>query len=409
MSKKPLIVFVDDEPQNLVVFEAAMPPEWEVIVFDSPLRALDQITKLEPWIVASDQRMPGMTGVSFLEIVKRTNPKAKRILITGYSEEDLIIDSVRKAAVHDYVRKPWDVDDLCHRMESMIETYRLESELIEKTALIEKQLIEMKALAGDLEKAKLEEETLRRELEAWAPPFILTAIKDPSIRFPLRRDLAMITFDIIDSSKLHGCLIGDKPARTLILKEFSELVIKHGGLRESHAGDSAYAHFGLVPGFGKPEESALAVATEFRTSLRSFALKTGIEIECGIALHSEKDILINLHEAEIMTASGLIKQKSFDSSSPGVDLLHRIEKLVHDLPGSNIIMTEAFVNSLSVSVFRLFDIGNISLKGQSKPCHLFLKAGDKVTTEALDAFTKSLGVVQSTLDVSFNDQTKLIA
>ena len=390
MSNKPILVYVDDEPQNLVVFEAAMPAEWEVLVFDNPLKALEQMTKIDPWVVASDQRMPGMTGVSFLEIIKRTNPRAKRALITGYSEEDLIIDSVRKAGVHDYVRKPWDVDDLCHRMQSLVDTYRLEMELHEKNQQIERQLQEVVALTKDLEKAKSAEESLRKELEAWAPPFIVSALQDPKTQFPMTKDLAMITFDIIGSSKLHGLTVADRPVRSIIIKEFSELVIKHGGLRESHSGDSAYAHFGLVPGFGKPEESAFAVATEFRTFLRTFSVKNNIQIECGIALHSEKDVPLLLHTAEILTTTGVVVQKSFDSSSLGVDLLHRIEKMVHTLPGSNIILTEDFLRALNTKIIGLIEIGACKLKGQPNACLLHLKTGDQVTEQDVINFKRNL-------------------
>lgn len=386
MSSKPVVIYVDDEPHNLTVFEAAMPEDWQVIVFDNPLQALEQLTQIDPWLVVSDQRMPGMVGVKFLEIVKKTNPLAKRALVTGYSEEDLIIESVRKAGVHDYIRKPWDVDDLCHRMKSLIDTYQLESELREKTALIEKQVQDLMTITKDLQNAKSEEERLRKELEAWAPPFILGALKDPSVKFPLKKNLALITYDIVGSSALHELTVGGKSVRSLILKEFSELVIKHGGLRESHSGDSAYAHFGLIPGVEKPEEAALAVANEFRMALRTLSVKNDLEVECGIGLHLAEEVPIQVHTAEILTPSGIIVQKSFDSSSPGVDLVHRIEKLSHELPGSNIIMTESFAKTLSVKVSGLTDVGEFNFKGQKEPCRLFMKLSDKVSNEILNLF-----------------------
>ena len=43
MSTRPLIMFVDDEPHNLAVFEAAMPEGWDIRVFESPLTAIEQV------------------------------------------------------------------------------------------------------------------------------------------------------------------------------------------------------------------------------------------------------------------------------------------------------------------------------------------------------------------------------
>jgi CheY-like chemotaxis protein/class 3 adenylate cyclase len=375
---KPLVIYVDDEPHNLTVFEAAMPEDWQILVFDSPLKALDAMTKLNPWVIVSDQRMPGMVGVNFLEIAKKTHPQAKRVLVTGYSEEDLIVDSIRKAGVHEYIRKPWDVDDLCHRITQVVETYRLETDLSQKTSQLESK-------CKELEQAKQAEETLRKELEAWAPPFILTALQNPDIQFPLTRDLALVTFDIIESSKIHNIEVEGKAVRNLILKEFSEIVIKHGGYRESHSGDSAYAHFGMIEGSARPVESAMAVASEFRTYLRNFGLKYGVVVECGVGLHIAKDAKVHVHKAEFQTPAGRIIQKSFDSTSPDVDLVHRMEKLSHRLPGSNVVMSEQFFKALGNATGGIIDIGEFEMKGQAEPCRIYLKASDRVKAEHLES------------------------
>lgn len=384
----PILIYVDDEPHNLTVFEAAMPSDWKVHVYDNPLKALDDLTKLNPWVIVSDQRMPGMSGVNFLEIVKRTHPHAKRVLVTGYSEEDLIIDSVRKAGVHDYIRKPWDVDDLCHRIGQIVETFRLETSVNEKNQLLQKQFSDMETLTTKLKEAKENSDRLLNELEAWAPPFLLKALRDPSIQFPLQRDLALITFDIIDSSKIHDLYVEGNSVRSIVLKEFSESVIKHGGLRESHSGDSAYAHFGLLPETKKPAESALAVASEFRTFLRNFSLKNNIEIECGIGLHLAKGAYINIHTAEFESPTGKVIQKSFDSSSPDVDLVHRMEKMTHSLPGSNIIISDEFLSILEGKLPGTKELGNYLFKGQKNHCRLYLKASDKVTESDMAEFLK---------------------
>lgn len=380
---KPLIIYVDDEPMNLTVFEAAMPEEWEVQVFESPLQALDALTKLNPCIVVSDQKMPGMVGVNFLEIVKRTHPSSKRVIATGYSEEDLVVDSIRKAGVHDYIKKPWDVEDLVHRLKSVMDTYNLEKELFEKNDLLERQNKELQKITEDLRVAKSVEEQARKELEAWAPPFVLSAIQSNSLQFPMKRDLALICFDIINSSETHDITIDGASVRSVILKGFSESVLRQGGWRESHAGDSAYAHFGMLESTSNPVESALATATEFRSFLRALNLKHGLKIECGIGLHLAKDVSINLHEIEIQTLRGTIKQKSFDSTSPDVDLVHRLEGFTHQLPGSNVAISETFAKAIIDKLPQAKDLGSFQLKGQKSLTKIYLKASDQVTEDQI--------------------------
>lgn len=382
---KPIIMFVDDEPHNLTVFEAAMTSDWTILTFDSPLKALDEITKVSPWVVVSDQRMPGMVGVSFLELIKRMCPDAKRVLVTGFSEEDLVVDSIRKAQVHDYIRKPWDVDDLDHRMKKMVEAYQLESELRNKTAQLETQNKELIDLTSELRKSKDKEEALRKELEAWAPPYILKSLNEGTLTFPLKRDLTMITFDIINSSKLHGMEIKGRSVRSHILHAFSEAVIKHGGWRESHSGDSAYAHFGGIQKIDRPAEAAYAVASEFRVFLRNFCQQNNIEVECGIGLHVGRECLIHVHSIECTHDGHLIKQKSFDSSSSDVDLVHRIEKLTHSLPGSNVAMTDEFLKTLSQQPAGVIDIGDHQFKGQKGPSKIWLKVSDRVNPSEISS------------------------
>ena len=385
---KPVFVYVDDEPHNLTVFEAALPVEWDIHVFDNPLKAIEFCNGKEIWCVVSDQRMPSMMGVNFLEIIKKTNPFAQRALVTGYSDEDLIIESVRKAQVHDYIRKPWDVDDLEHRMRKLAETYAIENELRASNLALEKKNKELESLANDLRISQGKEEALRRELEAWAPPFVLPALTQAGLTFPLKKDLAIITFDIIGSSALHDLVVAGKPARSAILKAFSEIVIKHGGWRESSSGDSAYAHFGLFKEVDKPCDSSYAVASEFRVFLRNFNNQHGTQIESGIGLHFAKECLVEIHEVEIHSPFGKVIHKSFDSTSIEIDPLHRIEKLAHQLAGSNIVLTEEFVQNLSAQPFGLRPLGFATLKGQKKPSNLFLRASDMVTPEALLEFEK---------------------
>jgi FixJ family two-component response regulator/class 3 adenylate cyclase len=349
-SSPPILLYVDDEPHNLVVFEAAMPEDWQVRTFTSAAQALEKIDSIRPQVIVSDQRMPGMTGVQFLEIAKKIVPHAVRIIVTGYSDEDLIVESVRKAQIFDYIRKPWDVDDLIASITRSFDLHRAENqsrELILELQKREQSLREshqqLEATLKDLQLSKHREAEFRSELECWVPPAILQQIHERKLNDLKFQDLALLVFDLISSSRLHGLEFQGLPIRSQVIQLFTESVLRHGGWRESHSGDSAYAHFGLSDNLPAAASAALAAANEFRVGLRSLSSRSGIPLECGIGLHIALACPIHIHETHLRTARGPVTQKSFDTSSRDVDLVHRIEKLMHSLPGTNIVATQSFV------------------------------------------------------------------
>ena len=74
------------------------------------LDTLEQVkTRQEPVaLLLSDQRMPGMTGVDFLERAMVIYPEARRVLLTAYADTEVAIRAINTARIHYYLTKPWD-------------------------------------------------------------------------------------------------------------------------------------------------------------------------------------------------------------------------------------------------------------------------------------------------------------
>ncbi|MCD4677781.1 MAG: response regulator [Desulfobacula sp.] len=83
-----------------------------------------ETTQAPFFLIMSDQRMPGMSGSEFLEKSILLSPESRRMLITGYSNFDTIIDAVNKGEIHQYISKPWDNDDLLLRIMGELEIYK---------------------------------------------------------------------------------------------------------------------------------------------------------------------------------------------------------------------------------------------------------------------------------------------
>src|SRR5690606_39550583 len=112
MEKKISVLYVDDEPNNLVSFKATFRLKYDVHTAISGAEAIRLIKKMPIEIIITDQRMPEMTGVEFLEKVIDINAEPMRILLTGYTDMGAVIDAVNKGKIFHYLTKPWNESEL---------------------------------------------------------------------------------------------------------------------------------------------------------------------------------------------------------------------------------------------------------------------------------------------------------
>jgi response regulator RpfG family c-di-GMP phosphodiesterase len=102
-------------------------------------------------LIISDQKMPGMNGAQFLEKAKKIFPRAIRILLTGYSDMDAIVDAVNKGEIHKYLTKPWNDEDLLLQVRQSLEQYELVVENRRLLALTGRQNAKLRDLNKHLE------------------------------------------------------------------------------------------------------------------------------------------------------------------------------------------------------------------------------------------------------------------
>ena len=123
--KKYNILFIDDEPNNLVVFKNSFFRYYNIITADSGEKGLRILEENDIHLVITDQKMPGMTGVQFLEKVVEKYPSILRMIITAYSDIEVIIQAINKCGIYQYVLKPWDSRDLKNNIDNALKSYQL--------------------------------------------------------------------------------------------------------------------------------------------------------------------------------------------------------------------------------------------------------------------------------------------
>lgn len=128
MEDKIRILYIDDEKNNLTAFKATFRPYFKIFIAESAEegRKILEAEKIE--IIITDQRMPVMTGVEFLSSIIEAHPDPIRILLTGYSDLQAVIDAVNKGHIYQYISKPWEEQHLKIIIEKAYEVYRLKME-----------------------------------------------------------------------------------------------------------------------------------------------------------------------------------------------------------------------------------------------------------------------------------------
>jgi thioredoxin reductase (NADPH) len=121
MASKPIIWTIDDDPDVLRSIERDLRSQYgakyRIMRAESGEKALDALRQLvlrgDPVaLFLVDHRMPGMTGVQFLEAAKDIYPDAKRALLTAYADTDAAIQAINEVKVDYYLMKPWDPPEL---------------------------------------------------------------------------------------------------------------------------------------------------------------------------------------------------------------------------------------------------------------------------------------------------------
>jgi len=123
------ILYVDDEENNLISFKATFRMKYKIYTAISGADAIEILEKFPVHVIITDQRMPNMTGVEFLEKAIEKFADPIRILLTGFTDMNAVVDAINKGKIFHYLTKPWNEEELDRTIERAYEIY-LEKEKI---------------------------------------------------------------------------------------------------------------------------------------------------------------------------------------------------------------------------------------------------------------------------------------
>jgi signal transduction histidine kinase len=131
------ILYIDDEVNNLLAFQASFRRLYEIYTADNVAEGMNILNQKDIQVIIADQRMPKITGVEFFNIVRKAHPHPIRILLTGYTDLESIIDAINKGEIFRYIKKPWDDMELMTSIQNAYEIYQTRKQL--KTKIDELQ------------------------------------------------------------------------------------------------------------------------------------------------------------------------------------------------------------------------------------------------------------------------------
>jgi len=145
--KRYPILVVDDEQDNLDAFRFNFKKTFDILTASGGAEALAILESKEVAVVITDQRMPKMTGVELLREVRNRQPEAVGIILTAFTDVDVLVEAINLGQVYRYITKPWDAKEVRGVLQYAIERFhlqrenkRLAAQLAEYTGYLNQQL-----------------------------------------------------------------------------------------------------------------------------------------------------------------------------------------------------------------------------------------------------------------------------
>ncbi|MEC4815722.1 MAG: response regulator [Scytonema sp. PMC 1069.18] len=170
--KKQKILVVDDEPDNLDLLYRTFRRDFQVLKADSGINALQVLaTEGEVAVIISDQRMPEMKGTEFLSKTVPQFPDTVRIILTGFTDIEDLVEAINAGQVYKYITKPWDPGELKAVVQRAAETYDLLKQRTEELRRANAQMALLAVLVQVTQSSPNMEATLDPIAEAFGESF----------------------------------------------------------------------------------------------------------------------------------------------------------------------------------------------------------------------------------------------
>ena len=291
--EKPTILYIDDEEDNLVVFKAAFRRDYKIFTALSADEGMEILKNNSIPIIITDQRMPSMTGIQFLQSLP-DEPETIRMILTGFSDIEAVIEAINTGKVYRYITKPWNKDELKITLDKAYETFNLRHRnriLIEELQTANETLEEKVADRTEtINKQKVEIEDLLLNI---LPSEIADELKKFGKSAPRKYENATVMFaDIHNFTKIGETLTPELLVDELdrCFRAFDDIIEKYEIEKIKTVGDAYLCVGGLPTADSAHPEKVINAALEMQHYMESYRKEKektgGIGFSIRIGVHS---------------------------------------------------------------------------------------------------------------------------
>lgn len=316
------ILYVDDEEQNLISFKATFRRFYKIFTAKSGKEGIDILRNNDIQLIITDQRMPEMTGVEFLEKILPEYPDAIRMILTGFSDIEAIIKAINSGRVFRYITKPWDENELKMTIENARQIYQLQKK--------------NKSLLYDLQSRVKEQEKILKLFMKYVPEPILQRTLNTSEENIFEGDLVNIAVLFCDIRGFTPMSEAMQPKEVVsFLNDYYSImslpVKKYNGMINQFVGDEIFATFGTPMLNTQNEQNAVLCALEMKEQLNILNELYQDKI------HQPVSIGIGINAGEVVAGNlGTEDRLEYSVTGDTVNTGKRIESLTKDY--SNLIL-----------------------------------------------------------------------
>jgi len=322
------ILYVDDEAHNLTSFAATFRKEYIIHTATNGNDALEIMRSNEIKLVITDQRMPEMTGIQLLEKLTPEFPDSIRMILTGFSDIEVIIEAINSGRVFRYITKPWDENELRMTIENARQMFELQSR--------------NRVLMTELQQKVEEQDQTLKLFVRYVPEQVVKNTLEKSQESIFEgelRDVAVLFCDIRGFTPLSEVL---SPKEVVsFLNEYyqimTEVVKQHKGSVIQFVGDEIFAAFGALELYPDNEINSVYCAMKMMDALpvlnKKYKEKFKTEIEMGIGINFGEVVAGNL---------GSEDRIRYSVTGDTVNTGKRIETITKDYPNSIIISDSVY-------------------------------------------------------------------
>ncbi|UCH13007.1 MAG: response regulator, partial [Bacteroidales bacterium] len=315
-------------------FKASFRREYNVYTANSGIQGLEIMHKNKINLIITDQRMPEMTGIQFLEKTLLEFPDSIRMILTGFSDIEVIISAINTGKVFRYITKPWEENELRMTIENARQLYTLQEN--------------NKALMNKLQQHVEEQERTLKLFVKYVPEQVVEkslSAGSSSIFEGELRNIAVLFCDIRGFTPMSEEL-SPKEVVSFLNDYYSimtETIKSHNGTVNQFVGDEVFAAFGAPVSYPDNETNAIYCGIDMMKNLSKindkYRNKFKREIQMGIGINCGEVIAGNL---------GSEDRIDYSVTGDTVNTAKRIESLTQEHPNSILISDSIYKKTKNI-------------------------------------------------------------